>query len=350
MAIILALGAEMVGRYAFSKFGEIYLSPEFGPVSDVDNFANFKEAVENVVALYTPDIILHDAHPQYTTTQFAQQLAKKTGAKLVLIQHHLAHVYSVANEHNIQDFAAIICDGMGYGLDGIIRGGEVFHNDEGVGHLETHPLIGGDAATKHPVRFLYGILKKFLTNYEIVRTTPVCIEHAEVWEKQIEQGFNCPETSSCGRILDAASVYLGFCTEREYEGSPAIILEKNATTPYLFTPIIKDNILLTTPLFRFLHENRSKDKHRLAATVQQYLIEGLYQIASQYNKPILWSGGCAHNKAMTDFILSKGGLTNKQISCGDAGIAYGQAAYYLRRLAYSGDDVPARQAEQTLAK
>jgi hydrogenase maturation factor HypF (carbamoyltransferase family) len=92
---------------------------------------------------------------------------------------------------------------------------------------------------------------------------------------------------------------------------------------------VKDNVLMTTPLFEFLVANLDKDKKRLAATVQRYLAEGLYGIAKQYGKPIVWSGGCAYNTIMSSFMLEQGVKLNKNIPPGDGGISVGQIAYVL---------------------
>lgn len=41
----------------------------------------------------------------------------------------------------------------------------------------------------------------------------------------IESGFQCPSTSSVGRLFDAASALLGICKQPTYQGEAAIMLE-----------------------------------------------------------------------------------------------------------------------------
>jgi len=82
---------------------------------------------------------------------------------------------------------------------------------------------------------------------------------------------------------------------------------------------------LTTPLFEYLLNNKDKDKHRLAATAQMYIAKGLFQIANDFNIPIVFSGGVAYNRMITGYMMDKGVLFNKKIPCGDGGICYGQA-------------------------
>ena len=102
-------------------------------------------------------------HPQYNSTIYAKKLAEKYNAKLVQIQHHKAHVASVAAEHKLKDYIGIATDGLGYGDDGKIWGGEIFkvknkNNFTRVGQLENQPQLGGDSATIYPKKMLFGIL------------------------------------------------------------------------------------------------------------------------------------------------------------------------------------------------
>lgn len=108
-----------------------------------------------------------------------------------------------------------------------------------------------------------------------------------------------------------------------------MLLEAYSTEPFDITPVIKDSVLRTTPLFHYLIEHLHEDKYRLAATAQKYLAIGLYSIAIQTKKPIVWAGGCAYNRIMTEYFLSKGVLVNKEIPSGDGGISFGQIAAYL---------------------
>jgi hydrogenase maturation factor HypF (carbamoyltransferase family) len=82
-------------------------------------------------------------------------------------------------------------------------------------------------------------------------------------------------------------------------------------------------------LFEYLIKNISKDKKRLSATVQLYLAKGLYQIASKYKKPIVFSGGCAYNRIMTGFFTEQEVKINTKVPSGDGGVSFGQAAFYL---------------------
>ncbi len=275
-------------------------------------------------------------------------MAQKFKAEHIKIQHHLAHIFSAIGEKYIPNsFIGIACDGTGYGLDGKIWGGEVFKISnlkiDRIGHLENQIMIGGDLAVKEPARMLIGILSKFLNKKEVYNRVKKYYSKNkfEVLHNQFLQNFNCQETSSTGRILDAVSLLLGFCqNQRNYKHEPIGLLEKNSATPYLgIKPKIKKVAtgccLPTTYLFEYLIKNLNKDKKRLAATAQLYIAEGLYEISQKSkNNPlnggqIFFAGGIANNKIISHYLKSKGAFISQKIPPGDAGISFGQIIYFL---------------------
>ncbi len=389
---ILALGPESAGNFSVYDKGKIFLSGDFGDLLEEKNFAKFKKEVLGFLRKnkIKPKAILTDLHPLYKTTVWGEELAEKFSAQHIKIQHHLAHIFSAIGEKEPSAVSrqpsaslgsktskrvGIACDGTGYGLDGKIWGGECFElsavgyqlSAERIGHLENQVLIGGDLAIKEPARMLISVLAKFLGKGDVYKFVKkhYTRNQFELLYNQMKQGFNCQETSSTGRVLDAVSVLLGFSgNERKYKHEPIDLLEKNSANPYrdlkpkiteitptaknaqkghknLLSPkIVSFFILETTPLFEYLVKNLNKDKQRLAATAQLYLAEGLYQIISDFqfpvsNKnmngkcPIFFSGGLANNKIMSDFFASKGAIMNKKIPRGDAGLSFGQIVYYL---------------------
>lgn len=189
--------------------------------------------------------------------------------------------------------------------------------------------------------FVYSFVKKYYTKQEF-----------EVLWSQLQQNFNCQETSSTGRILDAVSLLLGFCkNERNYKHEPIDLLEKASVgaTPYEdIEPMIEklgtEYCLLTTPLFEYLIKKiggktpAKGEARRLAATAQMYIAQGMYEIVKQYSvassqsnrdMPIYFAGGIANNKIISEYLESKGAITNKKVPRGDAGLSFGQIMYYL---------------------
>ncbi|MFZ2193691.1 MAG: hypothetical protein WAV31_05595 [Candidatus Moraniibacteriota bacterium] len=355
---ILALGAESAGNFSVFKNGEIYFSEDFGDLLEETNWENYQISVLTYLKTnqIKPEIILTDLHPLYKTTTWGKELAKKYHAKLLPIQHHHAHIFSVIGDKMLYSKSykskttnyGIAMDGTGYGTDEKIWGGEVFKVKGKeilrIGHLENQIILGGDLAVKEPARMLIGVLSKILSNKEIY---PFIRKYYtrnqfELLYNQLSQNFNCQETSSTGRILDAVSLLLGFCNnERKHKHEPINLLEKNSTVPYsdLIPKIIFDEkekiyILQTTPLFKYLIKNINKDKKKLAATAQLYIAKGLYEIIklktkSQKPETFFISGGISNNKIISSFLESKGAYVNKKIQRGDAGLSFGQVVKYL---------------------
>ncbi len=338
---ILAVGGEMKNTFCLKKGNSLLLSQHLGNTAGLENFENFRITLDKFLKFTgaKPKVILCDKNPSFNTHQFAHDFAKKNKIQCVEIQHHVAHVFSTALEHNLTNFIGIAADGTGWGEGNKVWGGEVFHNDQRIGKLEDQTLMGGDIANKEPVRMLIGILSKFLDEKEIINLLPNFNEKLiKNCIKQKKENFNCIESSSCGRILDCISILLGLADKNDYEGRCAQMLEIKNDLPKFKIKNLKLkikgkdnlNILETTPLFQFLIEKLDKiPKEELAHLAQLYLAEGLLKITQDQNLPIVWSGGCAYNSIITSFLISKNVLFNKNIPSGDGGISAGQIAYFL---------------------
>jgi|GEM_PF-4247177 len=334
---ILALGAEMQATFAYYDHGDVVVCGPFGSAADVDTLASFAAHVQRCCDEHgIPDIILADLHPGYATTDLAFRLGKQWNRPVVQLQHHAAHAAAILAEYNQCNSSApvIVCDGLGYGDDGTIWGGEIFQNHRRIGHLEPQIQLGGDAATFHPARMAFGIL------YPIVpREALPGLLHNYFTERELsalgmqyQQRFNAPLSSSTGRILDAAAFLLGLVRERESDGSPAIALDKHATEPYPLSPVIKHDVLQTTPLFDYLVNHLSLDSSRLAATVLAYLVDGLLAIARNGQDPtipVYFTGGVAHSRFLQKYCAGKNVLFPQQWSCGDSSICLGKLALLL---------------------
>ncbi|PKL72281.1 hypothetical protein CVV26_02290 [Candidatus Kuenenbacteria bacterium HGW-Kuenenbacteria-1] len=383
--VILALGAESDGNFSIYLNNKIYFSCSFGDLLDEEKYQNFQKFVLDFFKKnkIKPDIILTDLHPLYKTTIWGKELSQKFKAKHIQVQHHIAHIFSTIGEKiiiencklKIENCIGISCDGTGYGLDGKIWGGEIFKFKvkslklkviERVAHLENQIMIGGDLAVKEPARMLIAILDKFSMdsisllqafNFQFSNKKEFIFSFVkkyytrnqfELLYNQFKQNFNCQETSSTGRILDAVSVLLEFCkNERNYKHEPIDLLEKNSCVPCGMgsgfgacvepCQTIQDSkfILQTTYLFEYLINNLHRDKKRLATIAQLYIAQGLYEIIKNlkpknYNlKIIFFAGGMANNKIISSYLKSKGVYINTKIPSGDAGLSFGQIVFYL---------------------
>ncbi len=341
---ILSLGAESQGNFSFLENNKLFFSDDFGDLQDEKNFSKFKKEISKHLEKIQPDIILTDLHPLFNTSKLGEELSKKYKSKLISVQHHHAHIAGAYGEQFLNskqkfistNFIGIAMDGTGYGLNEKIWGGEIFKIQKNkikrIGHLENQTLLGADLAIKKPARMLISILNNFLPKEKIYSQIKKYYNknEFELLYNQLQEKFNCLQTSSTGRILDAVSILLGFSENNRNKKHDAIInLENNSTIPFKLKPKIKNNIILTTPLFQYLITNIKKDKNKLAATSQLYLAQSFYEIAKKYNFPIYFAGGIANNKIISSFLESHGAITNKKIPRGDAGISFGQICFYL---------------------
>ena len=344
----LAVGAESNNTVCAAKGGKCFISQYIGETSKYETLNYMRKTIETMVRLtrLKPEVVACDLHPTYNSTALARMLADEWGVQVQAIQHHKAHVASVAAEHGFTGYVGIAVDGAGYGEDDSIWGGEVFDVTDAtvfkrIGCLQKQPQVGGDSAAIQPKKMLYGILSGFLNEGELTRLNLYDWQESRTYQKMIMERFNTPLTSSAGRILDAAAALLGVCDLRTYDGRPAMLLESAATEPLPLEPKIVSEggmrILSSEHLFRFILENIKKSKGQLAATAQTYLASGLYSIASEVaksgGKPIVLSGGVAYNRMISAYLLERGVYVNREIPSGDGGICYGQA-YLANALAH----------------
>ncbi|NTW22380.1 hypothetical protein HGA34_02420 [Candidatus Falkowbacteria bacterium] len=350
--VIVAMGPESDGNFSVCTNGKIYHSESFGDLLEEKNFRSFKSALQKYLKRegLVPTVVLTDLHPDFLTTIYGRELAKKNKARLATVQHHLAHVFSAVGDRLIDgqthpdSFVGIAADGTGLGDDGLIWGGEIFKINISkkqasitrIGHLENQTLIGGDLAIREPARVLVSVLGKFLGPAEVFSLIKQYYPKKtfDLLVAQASQRFNCYETSSTGRILDAAAVLLGFSpNERKRKHGPIACLEENSSTPYLLKPAVTEDdgmlILKTTELFAYLAARLDGDKRRLAATAQKYIADGLGEIAKTGQAPIYFAGGMANNKIISSVLADQGAYLSTKIPRGDAGISFGQVIYFL---------------------
>ncbi len=347
---VLALGGELNSTSCVLLGDRAFVSQHIGDVENLETLQFLKSASEHLLRLtYSkPGVIACDLHPRFTTTQLAREWSEELGVPLVQVQHHHAHAAALMAEHGLDEIIAIACDGYGYGLGGEAWGGEVLYcNSQGefrrVGHLEPQPMVGGDLATRYPLRMAAGILNKATDVEEWLRLNSAYLPHgkqeADVILEQLKKG-SVPLTTSCGRVLDAVSAVLGVCYERTYEGEPAMKLESsagNGKDVLKLQPEVKGNMVDTTTLLHLVFEKRrTETAGNLARLAQQYLAEGLAQIAVDEAKRldvdvVGFSGGVAYNEHIayaTRRFVEENRLqfvVHKFVPAGDGGSSFGQS-------------------------
>jgi hydrogenase maturation protein HypF len=349
---VVGLGGELNNTACVLLENKAFISQHIGDVENIETIDFLENATRHLIRLTNSKVeaVSCDLHPKFTTTKLAQDLAEENSWQVVQVQHHYAHVAALMAEHDVKEIVGVCCDGYGYGIDGEAWGGEIIlgtrepSNFKRIAHLEKQPLIGGDLATRYPLRMAAGILHKKADVEEWLPQNKQHFPHGkseiQIMLQQLEKSHNIIETTSCGRVLDAVAAILGVCYERTYEGEPAIKLESAAMKgkdTLKLQPIIKSNTLDTTQMLLEVFENREKhSKTDLAYSAHAYLARGLATLAIEKAlenkvKTIGFSGGAACNEilalTMRKTVEAAGlrFLVHRAIPPGDGGISFGQA-------------------------
>jgi hydrogenase maturation protein HypF len=234
---ILACGAELKNTFCLAKDEFAFLSQYIGDLKTSASFDFYKEALLRLSALFKirPRIISHDLHPDYLSTKYCQELsAKDRSLKTIGVQHHQAHLAAVIAEHRIKGKIIGVCfDGIGFGTDSRIWGGEFFTGDlrgfSRAAHLEYAAMPGGDKATTEPYRMAISYLYKTYADNIYDLKLDMLKRHEEKLESIVSiLGIDPLLTSSMGRLFDAVSALLGICDIITYEAQAAIRLQQFA--------------------------------------------------------------------------------------------------------------------------
>ncbi|MCJ7770318.1 carbamoyltransferase HypF, partial [Candidatus Bathyarchaeota archaeon] len=345
----LGVGAEENVNSCLILGNKAFISQYVGDVERLETFQFQKETARHLLFITKGNVdgIGCDLHPQFATTKLAKQFAAEFDCPVFQVQHHYAHALSLMEERSVDEMIGIICDGTGYGPDGISWGGEILRCSgkefTRLGHLKEQPMPGGDLSAKYPLRMVAGILGSTIEARKLLVSKATHFPHremeVEVIFEQIENA-RMPLTSSCGRVLDAVAALLGLCYERTYEGEPAMKLESAArggTDALKLEPRIESGVIDTTYLLQQVSQNLNKNLIKdLAYSAEKYLAEGLAMLALDQSHrtgitAIGLSGGVAYNEHITASIretLEEGGrrlLVHNRVPAGDGGIAFGQS-------------------------
>ncbi|MCX9012863.1 MAG: carbamoyltransferase HypF [Candidatus Methanoperedens sp.] len=348
---VLSLGAELDVTACVLKKDKAFLTQYIGNTTKFRTLEYLESAIYNLMELVRADkieAIAVDMHPSFNTSILGLELSKKLEVPLIKCQHHFAHAASLQAESGAERMVCITADGVGYGSDGTIWGGEIISVDDGferVGSLIPQLMPGGDLAARYPARMAASILSKKFDQSRLYEIFSSYFERDElaIILKQIEKGFNSPLTTSTGRILDSIAAMLGVCTERTYEGEPAMKLEAFAMKgrDTIDIPVLikkKDDryMLDTTEIIKEVYLKKDHHLfHDIAASAQNAIARGLCRMAikSAQDKNIDvigFSGGVAYNDAIISTvrnIAEEEGfnfITHAKVPCGDGGISLGQ--------------------------
>ncbi|GJM02984.1 MAG: carbamoyltransferase HypF [Rhodomicrobium sp.] len=367
---LIAYGSELKSTFTLLKDGAAITSQHLGDLENVPSF----DAYQHAIALYTdlfnhrPTARIVDMHPDYLSAKYGRALSAEDHLPLIEVQHHHAHMAAALGENGTANddnkHLGLILDGVGYGLDGTIWGGELFYGNykyiERLGAFPAIPLPGAVAAIGEPWRNLVAHIETALGWPQFIEQSEglsllsyLKCKPTETLRAMMAKGLNSPKASSCGRLFDAVAAALQLSADKvTYEGEAAMQLEAlidqrardkaltAAVYPLHFTQFDNRLDLNFAPLWQALLSDLKKGEaasfisacfhHSLATGLAEWVRRAANTLP-EAPTTIALSGGCLQNRTLRaelTELLNQQGLqvhNNNKLPANDGGISYGQA-------------------------
>ncbi|QBI53543.1 carbamoyltransferase HypF [Streptomonospora litoralis] len=354
---VLACGAELKSTFCLAGGDRAFLSQHIGDLEDYAAYTSYTEQIAHLSALFgiDPQTVAHDLHPDYLSTKYA---LGRAGAEPVAVQHHHAHIAACMADNGRSDpVVGLALDGLGYGCDGTLWGGELLVGDlRGMrrhGHLARVPMPGGAAAVREPWRMAAAYLDaayggRVPEGFSVVR------RNAARWAAVVgmaRSGTNAPPTSSAGRLFDAVAALAGLGDAVDYEGQAAIELERRADPrePGIYPARIDDPgiggeeaaplRIGGTDLVRAAAQDVLGGAAVPAVAARFHnglagvLAEAVQRVCSRTGvATVALSGGVFQNTLLLELLCDRleaadlHVLTHRRVPANDGGISFGQAA------------------------
>ncbi|MBA3885831.1 MAG: carbamoyltransferase HypF [Acidobacteria bacterium] len=354
---VLAVGGHLKNTFCLMAGRHATMSPHVGDLENASSYAALAQTVAHYSDLLrlAPAVVVHDLHPGYLSTRFAEEYPAELR---IGVQHHHAHVLSCAAEHGeTEPVIGVAFDGSGLGTDGAIWGGEFLLVEgerlERLAHLAYVPLAGGEAAVREPWRMA-------LAHVMAAGGVEAAAAAARLADRVpsrvfgpvgaiIGGGIAQPRTSSVGRLFDAVAALLGVRDRALFEGQAAMELEALATDAggltYRFdlSTAQRPWTLEAAPVIRAIAaaEAAGEPKGRVAAAFQDALARAIADVAGRLAaqtgvRRIALTGGVFQNTRLTAAAaaaLAARGLDvllHRRVPCNDGGLSLGQAVFAAR--------------------
>ena len=359
-AVVVAAGGHLQVTACVAHGDQAFLSQHVGDLDTTAARQFHQEVIDGLLQFLQvePELVACDEHPDYPSSWLARQLAERSGAELVAVQHHLAHAAAVLAEHSRfpalgERRLAVSLDGTGWGPDGTAWGGEWIEvagdlRWSRLAHLERLPLVGGEAAVREPWRVAVAALVR-AGREELLAATPmgaaIEIDRLEQMIGLVREG-SWPLASGAGRIFEAAGALLGAGTVNSYEGDAAARCEalaataREAATPWPGIEIASGDCGPELPSARLLAEvaERVASGENPAAVAAGFhasfchlAAELTVRVSDGRQVIVALGGGCLVNRLLGVGLvgaLERAGyevLLPRQVPPGDGGLSYGQA-------------------------
>ncbi|MEH2358777.1 carbamoyltransferase HypF [Nostoc sp.] len=372
---ILGMGSELKNTFCLLREGEAILSQHLGNLENAAAFNAYQETLNLYLNLFEhkPEVIAIDKHPEYLSSKLGKQLADTNQIKIYQIQHHHAHIAACMAENGIPldspPVLGIALDGLGYGDDGTLWGGEFLLVDyrkfKRLATFKPVAMVGGEQAIYQPWRNTYTQLisanlwddcQQQYADLEIVKFLNK--KPLKLLNQLIEKGINSPPASSVGRLFDAVAAAIGIYREEcSYEGQAAIAMEAivdarslnndKETLIYPFSFSISDSIYCIDPrpMWQALLNDLQQQIPQavMAAKFHQGLANAIVEMVKHLCQEnliyqVALTGGVFQNCILLEQVtkglqtLGIKVLTHSLVPANDGGLSLGQAVIAAAQL------------------
>lgn len=336
---VLGMGAHLKASLCLIQGDKAYVTQPAGDMETLEAVELYEQLLAGVLdqagGADRIEVFAHDLHRNFHSTQRAEALGKS-----LAVQHHHAHIVSVAAEHRHDGpLLGLALDGFGLGPGDESWGGELLlvegHAYDRLGHLSRLAQPGGDIAAREPWRMGAAALQALGRGADIA-TYFADHEHAAMLAQMMDRGLNSPETSSCGRLFDAACGLLHVREVADFEGQAPMELEALATAPEAL-----DNGWAITPdgqldvralLAALVGKDAAAGANAFHGTLSAALAAWVLNARETTGiNTVGFGGGCFFNAVMADALSARlqakgmDVLKPTRLSPGDAGLSFGQA-------------------------
>jgi len=339
----LAVGGHMKVTVALAWGDRVVVSPHIGDMDSPRSNKVFQTVIEDLQNLYDVKArqVICDLHPGYATSRWAKDYCEQRDLALHQVQHHAAHASALAGEHpDIDRWLVFAWDGVGYGSDGSLWGGEALAGYPGewkrVASFRTFRLVGGEKAGREPWRSAAALLWAEGGDWK------PAVEGAGLARLAWEKNVNVFATSAVGRLFDAAAALVLGREISSFEGQGPMELEQLTRGAGVFDPVplplVADGegILRTdwAPLLPLLCDPAITPVDR-AGIFHQSLAKALVDQALAVRKQIEFdavglSGGVFQNRRLTELVAAKLEALDievrlhEAVPANDGGLCFGQ--------------------------
>jgi hydrogenase maturation protein HypF len=326
------------------------MGPHVGDLASVPAYEAFVSSIDRLRRFLrvTPEIVAHDLHPEYQSTQWA--LAQERRA--IGVQHHHAHIVSVMAEHGLRGpVIGAAYDGAGYGTDGSSWGGEIMvaglESFERIATLRPIALAGGDQAIHEPWRIALALVDDAFDGVFDVKSLPlfagVADDRLNAVRHLLRTKTAAPPAHGAGRYFDGIGALVLNRALAHYEGQIALawngVADAAAHEAYPFdldtsvTPWLIDPRPMVRAVVRDLQAGvpAAAISARFHAGLAAATVDVMARIARTCGAlQVVLSGGCFQNPRLahevaTRLAPSRHVFLNRLVPPGDGGIALGQA-------------------------